>query len=54
MKSDAAGELLWTRTPAALTSFGRLRSLTRANNGDLLITTANGSADRVLRVRPIT
>jgi glucose/arabinose dehydrogenase len=52
MKFDADGELLWTRTPAVLTAFGRLRSVTRANNGDLLITTANGSADRVLRVRP--
>lgn len=53
MKFDAAGRLLWTRTPAVLRAFGRLRSVTRANNGDLLITTANGSADRVLRVRPV-
>ena len=53
MKFDAAGDLVWTRTPAVLREFGRLRSVTRANNGDLLITTANGSADRVLRVRPI-
>jgi glucose/arabinose dehydrogenase len=54
MKFDAAGQLLWTRTPSVLRNFGRLRSVTRANNGDLLITTANGGADRVLRVRPIT
>ena len=53
MKFDAAGQLLWTRAPAVLQAYGRLRSVTRANNGDLLITTANGSADRVLRVRPI-
>jgi aldose sugar dehydrogenase len=53
MKFDSAGKLLWTRTPAVLREFGRLRSVTRANNGDLLITTANGSADRVLRVRPL-
>jgi aldose sugar dehydrogenase len=53
MKFDSAGQLLWTRTPPVLRSFGRLRSVTRANNGDLLITTANGSADRVLRVRPL-
>jgi glucose/arabinose dehydrogenase len=54
MKFDAAGRLLWTRTPSVLRNFGRLRSVTPANNGDLLITTANGGADRVLRVRPIT
>jgi glucose/arabinose dehydrogenase len=53
MKFDASGQLLWTRAPAVLQAFGRLRSVTRAHNGDLLITTANGSADRVLRVRPI-
>lgn len=49
---DAAGHLLWTRTPDALTHFGRLRSVTRARNGDLLVTTANGVDDAVLRVSP--
>jgi glucose/arabinose dehydrogenase len=53
MEFNAAGELVRTRTPAALRTFGRLRSVTRANNGDLLITTSNFGADRVLRVRPI-
>jgi aldose sugar dehydrogenase len=40
------------RTPAEVTSFGRLRSVTRARNGDLLVTTSNGSNDAVLRVSP--
>ncbi len=52
MKFDAHGKLLWTRTPAALQAFGRLRSITDAPNGDLLITTSNGSNDSVLRVHP--
>lgn len=52
MKFDKAGKLLWTRAPAALQQDGRLRSVTRIANGDLLITTANGSEDSVLRVRP--
>lgn len=52
MKFDKAGKLLWTRTPAALQSSGRLRSVTNASNGDLLITTSNGdNNDVVLRVR---
>jgi glucose/arabinose dehydrogenase len=51
-KFDAAGTLLWTRTPDAVTRFGRLRSVTRAANGDLLVTTSNGSDDAVLRVSP--
>lgn len=52
MKFDAAGKLLWIRTPAALQSFGRLRSITVAPNDDLLVTTSNGSNDAVLRVHP--
>lgn len=53
MKFDKSGKLLWTRAPAALQSFGRLRSVTNAPNGDLLITTSNGGGnDRVLRVHP--
>ena len=51
-KFDAAGRLLWSRTPDELTHFGRLRSVTRARNGDLLLTTANGGNDAVLRVSP--
>ena len=53
MKFDSAGRLLHVRTPAALRSYGRLRSVTRVANGDLLVTTANGGgADRILRVHP--
>lgn len=52
MKFDESGALEWTRTPAALRRIGRLRSVTVAPNNDLLITTADGSRDRVLRVRP--
>ncbi len=50
---DDRGRLLRTRSPKALRHFGRLRSVTRAPNGDLLVTTDNGSGnDVVLRVRP--
>ena len=53
MQFDRAGELRWTRTPEALARFGRVRSITSATNGDLLVTTANGGgSDAVLRVRP--
>ena len=41
-----------TRTPDALRKYGRLRSISKAPNGDLMITTANGSGDSVLRVHP--
>jgi aldose sugar dehydrogenase len=51
-KFDSTGHLVWTRSPASLTGFGRLRSVTRARNGDLLVTTSNGSNDSVLRVSP--
>lgn len=51
-KFDSSGALLWTRTPAVLTGFGRLRSVTRAPDNDLLVTTSNGAGDVVLRVRP--
>jgi glucose/arabinose dehydrogenase len=53
MRFSSAGTLQYVRTPAALRQFGRLRSVTRLGNGDLLITTSNGGGtDRVLRVRP--
>jgi len=51
-KFDSAGHFVWVRTPAAVKAFGRLRSVTRAANGDLLVTTSNGSNDSVLRVSP--
>jgi glucose/arabinose dehydrogenase len=50
---NAAGRLVKTRAPAALRRYGRLRSVSTADNGDLLITTdtdAGGGA--VLRVSP--
>ena len=54
LKFNSAGRLLRVRTPAALRSYGRLRSVTRVASGDLLVTTANGGgADRVLRVHPL-
>jgi len=53
MKFDADGHLVWVRAPRALQQFGRLRSVTNAPNGDLLVTTSNGSDDRVLRVHPV-
>jgi aldose sugar dehydrogenase len=53
MKFDEAGTLQWTKAPARLTGYGRLRSVTSASNGDLLVTTSNGDgSDAVLRVRP--
>lgn len=52
LKFDSAGHLLWVRTPPGLTTFGRLRSVTAARNGDLLVTTSNGTGDAVLRVSP--
>lgn len=54
MKFDAAGKLRYVRTPAALRSYGRLRSVTRLANSDLLVTTGNGGGnDSVLRVRSL-
>ncbi|CAM3223369.1 PQQ-dependent sugar dehydrogenase [Nocardioides dubius] len=50
MRFDRRGKLRWTYAPPALRGFGRLRSVTVDLNGDLLVTTANGSDDRVLRV----
>ena len=49
---DAAGHFVSVQTPDVLTHFGRLRSVTRARNGDLLVTTSNGTGDSVLRVSP--
>lgn len=43
-----------TETHSALTGHGRLRSVTRMPDGSLLVTTDNGSGDKVLRVAPIS
>lgn len=52
LRFDSAGQLVSVTRPKALQRFGRLRSVTAARNGDLLVTTDNGSRDKVLRVSP--
>lgn len=52
MKFNKRGRLKWTKSPAAVRQFGRLRSVTSAANGDLLVTTSNGADDAVLRIKP--
>ena len=52
MKFDKQGRLKWTKAPASLRHHGRLRSVTRDAGGDLLVTTSNGTNDRVLRISP--
>ncbi len=52
MAFDRSGRLTRVATPAALRGYGRLRSVTPLPGGDLLVTTANGNGDRVLRVSP--
>ncbi len=50
---DADGTLTKVRQPRALKKYGRIRQAVQASNGDLLVTTDNGSGDDViLRVRP--
>ena len=52
LRFDDQGGLVSVARPKALQRFGRLRSVTSAGNGDLLVTTDNGTDDRVLRVSP--
>ena len=52
MRFDRDGRLKWTRSPEALQQDGRLRSVHTTRNGSLLVTTSNGSNDKVLRVVP--
>ena len=52
MKFDRAGRLRWTRAPARLREFGRLRSVSVAPNRDLLITSDNDGGDAIIRVSP--
>ncbi|WP_210441484.1 PQQ-dependent sugar dehydrogenase [Nocardioides xinjiangensis] len=52
MRFDRDGVLRDVVRPRRLTGLGRLRSVTSARNGDLLVTTDNGARDRVLRVSP--
>jgi len=52
MRFDRAGDLVSVTRPPALARLGRLRSITATRDGDLLLTTDNGTGDRVLRVSP--
>ena len=52
LRFDDEGTLVSVRRPARLQRFGRLRSVTAARDGDLLVTTDNGRDDRVLRLSP--
>jgi aldose sugar dehydrogenase len=52
LRLDAAGGLTSVTRPPRLQRFGRLRSITSARDGDLLVTTDNGVRDRVVRVSP--
>ncbi|MBD3914902.1 PQQ-dependent sugar dehydrogenase [Nocardioides hwasunensis] len=52
LEFDDAGDLVSVTQPKQLTTHGRLRSVTSARNGDLLLTTDNGDRDQVLRVSP--
>lgn len=51
IKFDDDGRLRWAKAPAALREFGRLRSVTRWGRS-LLVTTSNGSNDKILRITP--
>jgi glucose/arabinose dehydrogenase len=53
MRFDEVGRLQSTSTPSELQGYGRLRSVTSAPDGSLLVTTSNGSNDAVLRVTPL-
>ena len=50
---DRDGRVTGKRAPAALRRYGRLRSVTRAPNGDLLLTTDTDRGGAVLRVHPV-
>lgn len=52
MKFDKQGQFEWARTPDKLQTFGRLRSVTVAPDGDLLITSDNDGGDAIIRVSP--
>lgn len=52
LRLRADGSLTQAATTGGLAGLGRMRSVTATRNGDLLVTTDNGSRDRVLRVSP--
>jgi glucose/arabinose dehydrogenase len=50
---DKSGKLKKVRAPRALRQYGRIRQVSSAQNGDLLVTTDNGGGgDVILRVSP--
>ena len=50
---DANGNLVRKRVPLALRKYGRLRTITQAPDGALLVATSNGGGgDVILRVTP--
>jgi glucose/arabinose dehydrogenase len=52
LRFDPDGTLTRVTRPPRLQRLGRLRSITSARDGDLLVTTDNGARDRVVRVSP--
>ncbi|GEB17005.1 PQQ-dependent sugar dehydrogenase [Pimelobacter simplex] len=53
VRFNRKGVLRWTAAPTELRRFGRLRDVTAARDGSLLVTTDNGDGhDVLLRVRP--
>ena len=49
---DESGKLTDDRSPEVMHDYGRLRTVSLAADGDLLITTDNGGEDVLLRVTP--
>ena len=52
IRFDAGLGQMDVTTPAVMQGYGRLRSVTSLPSGDLLVTTSNGTDDRILRVSP--
>lgn len=52
IRFDAGLRQVDVSTPEVMRRYGRLRSVTSLPDGDLLVTTSNGSNDRILRVSP--
>jgi glucose/arabinose dehydrogenase len=58
MRFNSAGTFTGMHTPPALRKYGRLRSITRLPNDNLMVTTSNSTTSRkkvdsVLRVEPV-
>jgi len=52
MKFDKSGDFTWAKAPKKLRSFGRLRSVSVAPDGDLLVTSDNDGGDAIIRISP--